>query len=192
MNQLETFCRQVRARSAEHRLAMSALRGLPGQMVATLRQEVDSLVRVVFVLSLSQRDRLYRAQLIDHNVSGTKWTHPHSRKPVTDREMVELTDTLHGWTRSVYSFGCAFIHLSHLHDYQTRDPLDQLSEAERNSILSHLRNYHGAPHGAERRFPDIIPLLPAVFTKIADNLECYVRQLERDDDLDDRAPLSAR
>ena len=174
----------------EHRLAMLALRGLPGQMVATLRQELDSLVRVVFLLS--QRDRLYRAQLVDDCVSGKKWTQPNSRKPVTDREMVELTDTLHGWTRSVYSFGCAFIHLSHMHDYQTRDPLDQVSEAERNSILSHLRRYHGAPHGAEPRFTDIIPLLPAVFTKIADNLECYVTQLERDDDLDDRAPLSTR
>ena len=179
MSALNTFCRQVRARSAEHRQAMIALRALPGQMVATLRQELDSLVRVVFLLA--QSDQHYRHRLIEDAVSGRKWTQPDSRKAVTDRDMVELTDALHGWTKSVYAFGCAFIHLSHLHDYQARDPLDQIAEAEKNAILGHLRYYHGGPNGKAPRFADIVPLLPAVFAKIADNLECYVKQLEKDE-----------
>ncbi len=129
MNEIETFCRQVRARSAENRQAMLALRALPGQMIAVLRQELDSLVRVVFLLA--QNDQAYRHRLIEDSVSGRRWRQPDSKQPVTDREMVDLTDTLHGWTRSVYAFGCAFIHLSNLHDHQARDPLDQITEAEK-------------------------------------------------------------
>jgi hypothetical protein len=121
MNEIAVFCRQVRARSAEHRRAMMALRALPGQMVSILRQELDSLVRVIFLLA--QTDRAYRTKLIEASVSGKKWTANGPRRQITDREMIDLADTLHGWTKSVYSFGCAFIHLSSLHDYRMRDPL---------------------------------------------------------------------
>jgi len=183
MSGIEVFCRQVRARSAEHRQAIGALRALPGQMVAILRQELDSLVRVIFLLA--QSDRAYRCDLIEASVSGKKWTASGSGHRVTDREMVELADTLHGWTKSVYSFGCAFIHLSSLHDYRTRDPLQQIPNAERDAILGHLRYYHGGPVQPSPTFPDIVPFLPSVFTKIADNLECYLKQVERDEDLDE-------
>jgi hypothetical protein len=182
MSELQTFCRQVRARSAEHRQAIEALRALPGQMVSILRQELDSLVRVVFLLS--QKDRQYRSRLIADTVSGRRWTRSDARQPITDREMVDLAGTLHGWTKSVYTFGCAFIHLSHLHDYRARDPLKQISEAERTAILGHLRYYHGGPGGDAPSFADVVPMLPAVFEKIASNLECYVIQLEDDGDLE--------
>jgi hypothetical protein len=181
MDDTRTFCRQVRARSADNRRAIDALRALPGQMASVIRQELDSLVRVVFLLS--QGDRQYRGALIADSVAGRRWRRLDSRQPVTDRETVELTDTLHGWTKSVYAFGCAFIHLSNLHDYHVRDPLDQISEGERNAILAHLRYYHGGPNGPSPRFSDVVPLLPRVFTKIADNLECYLKELEQDGDV---------
>lgn len=84
MNEIETFCRQVRARSAENRQAMLVLRALPGQMISVLRQELDSLVRVVFLLA--QGDRSYRHRLIDDSVSGRRWCRRDSKQPVTDRE----------------------------------------------------------------------------------------------------------
>ena len=182
MSEIETFCRQVRARSAENRQAMQALRALPGPMISVLRQELDSLVRVVFLLA--QDDRSYRHRLIEDSVSGRRWRHRDSKQTVTDREMVDLTDTLHGWTKSVYAFGCAFIHLSNLHDHQTRDPLQQITESERTAILDHLRSYHGGPHGGSPGFAEIVPYLPMVFTKIADNLEYYVRQVEQDGEIE--------
>ena len=40
--------------------------------------------------------------------------------------MVDLAQGLHGWTQLVYRFGCSFIHLSDLHDYQARDPFNLL------------------------------------------------------------------
>jgi hypothetical protein len=57
--------------------------------------------------------------------------------------MVDLAQILQGWTRSVYKFGCAFIHLSSLHDYNERDPLSQLP-AEEKEITS-LRQSLGEP-----------------------------------------------
>jgi hypothetical protein len=182
MDDTQTFCRQVRARFAENRLAIDALRTLPGPVASVLRQELDSLVRVVFLLS--QGDRQYRGALIADSVAWRRWRRLNSRQPVTDREMVELTDTLHGWTKSVYAFGCAFIHLSNLHAHQVRDPLDQISEGERDAILAHLRYYHGGPNGSSPRFSDVVPFLPMVFAKIADNLECYLKELEQDGDLE--------
>src|SRR5262249_40018997 len=120
MASLETFCRQVRARSAEHREAIHLLHGrrLLSQVVAILRQELHSMVRVIFLLSIG--DRPYRQQLIDGSVNGEKWTVKGKKACITDREMVELAQTLQGWTQSVYKFGCAFIHLSSFHDYQHR------------------------------------------------------------------------
>lgn len=101
--------------------------------------------------------------------------------------MVVLAQRLHGWTKSVYEFGCAFIHLSSLHDYRTRDPLQQIADAEREAILGYLRCYHGGPAEPSPTFADIVPFLPSVFAKIAGNLECYVQLLERDEELDERS-----
>ncbi len=60
-----------------------------------------------------------RQHFINQTLRNERWTHPNSKKIVTDRQMVDLTDKLHGWTNSVYKLGCAFIHLSPLADYKT-------------------------------------------------------------------------
>lgn len=98
--QIAVFLRQVRSRSREHRQAMNLLASarLAGQMVAVLRQELDSMVRVIYLLD---KDIARRTQLIDESVSGKKWSR------VTDKEMVDLSQNLQGWTRSVYKFGCS-------------------------------------------------------------------------------------
>jgi hypothetical protein len=149
--------------------------GLAGQMVAILRQELDSMVRVIYLLAQSP-DR--RDSLIDSSVNGEKWSQHNSKGAVTDKEMVDLAQRLQGWTRSVYKFGCAFIHLSSLHDYNDRDPLKQLPLEERDNILNHCRHYHGGPTSNEPTFLDLVPYFPRVLKKIADNLECYLKDLE--------------
>jgi hypothetical protein len=113
MSSLITFARQVRSRSNEHRHAMELLSRarLAGQMVSVLRQELDSMVRVIYLLA---QDIPRRTALIESSVAGKRWLKQNSRSPVTDKEMVELAQHLRGWTSSVYKFGCAFIHLSNL------------------------------------------------------------------------------
>lgn len=149
---------------------------LAGQMVSVLRQELDSMVRVIYLLTLNPERR---ELMIEASVKGEKWLQESSRAAVTDREMVELAQTLQGWTQSVYKFGCAFIHLSGLHDYNDRDPLAQLPVQERSDILEHCRHYHGGPSADEAGFEALIPFLPRVLEKIASNLEYYLVALEQ-------------
>jgi len=143
MNILDIFCRQVRARSDESKKAIKLLHdhGMPGQVVSILRQELDSFVRVIYLLSI--KDRTYRNQLLQQSVDGNKWTAKDSKRRLTDREMVDLAQNLHGWTENTYRFGCAFIHLSRFHDYQDRDPIDTLSEKDNEEIREALSYYHG-------------------------------------------------
>jgi len=178
---LETFCRQIRARSSEHREAIHLLHGrrLLSQVVAILRQELDSMIRVIYLLSIA--DKAYRNQLIDACVNGAKWTAKGKRPCITDREMVELAQSLHGWTQSVYKFGCAFIHLSSFHDYERRDPFLALPKDEKAAVLNHMRAYHGGPSVSDPTIEDLFPYLPRVFEKVADNLDCYVKQLEAEE-----------
>jgi hypothetical protein len=84
MTSLTTFCRQVRARTEEHREAIHLLHGrrLLSQVVAVLRQELDSMVRVIFLISIA--DKLYRHQLIDASVNGEKWTVKGKKACITD------------------------------------------------------------------------------------------------------------
>lgn len=185
MNAKAAFCRQVRARSVENALAVSMLHkaNLPGKVVSVLREELDSLVRVIFLLSVKDRDR--RVKLMAESVTGRGWKCSDSGRRITDRGMVDLAQRLHGWTKSVYSFGCAFIHLSGFHDYRERDPMTQISDEERTAILKHMRHYHGGPPNDDASFADLSSYLPMVFEKITENLECYVKALETDRDLSD-------
>jgi hypothetical protein len=96
---------------------------------------------------------------------------------ITDKEMVDLSQKLNGWTQSVYKFGCAFIHLSALHDYENRDPIGLLSETERSDLITHCRHYHGGPVQDTPTFRDFIPYLPDVLKKISSNLNWYLDEL---------------
>ncbi|WP_248767828.1 hypothetical protein [Pseudomonas sp. MWU12-2345] len=175
MDAVAVFTRQVFSRSSDHKRAMRLLENanIPSQMIAILRQELDSMIRVVYLLNQEPSRRM---ALIEASVKGTQWRHISGRGRVTDHEMVDLAQQLQGWTGSVYKFGCAFIHLSNLHDYNDRDPMRQISVEDRESILVHCRHYHGGP--AHSDFPHLLPYLPRVLEKISGNLECYLEQLQ--------------
>ncbi len=183
-SELSVFCRQVRKRSEENKAALelSHREGLVGNVITILRGELDSMVRCIFLLSIA--DREYRRQLIKESVNGRPWRTKDGRRRVTDRAMVDLSTRLHGWSQNVYAFGCGFIHLSAFHDYSDRDPLNSLTTQDRAAIGKYLSCYHGVRFTAATKFREIKPILPAVFDKISSNLECYVRNLEADLDLE--------
>jgi len=183
---LAIFCRQVRARSSELQEAMQLLaeRGLASVTVGILRQELDSMVRVMFLLA--QRNRVLRTQLIEDSVRGHRWRVPTATGKatfVTDTQLVELGDSFTGWARNVYRFGCSYIHLSNLHDHQARDPFQALSLDERDAISGQLNQYHGARLSTESNFAEVAQWVPSVLGKISTNLELYLKQLEVDGDL---------
>jgi len=134
------------------------------------------MVRCVFLLSVV--DSQYQKQLLRDSVSGKQWRSKDGKRKITDREMVDLSSQLQGWTKSVYTFGCAFIHLSSFHDYANRDPLDSLTPEDRRSLAYYLAYYHGFKMDQATRFRDIEIVFPAVFEKISANLECCIKDLE--------------
>ncbi|WP_200894122.1 hypothetical protein [Flavobacterium sp. 316] len=111
-------------------------------------------------------------------MQNTKWTLPNSRTVVTDRNMVDLTDRLHGWTNSVYKLGCAFIHLSPMADYRNSNPFLQLEQTEIVNIKEHLHNYHGFHLNDDLNMDTVSPYLLIVLDKVSSNLECYINCLE--------------
>jgi hypothetical protein len=177
-----SFVRQVRARSREHREAMPFViaKGWNSIAIGILRQELDSMVRVIYLLAPRNRDQ--RVVLIHQAVSSGKWD-------VLDKKMVGFAGSLkkYHWAKRVYDFGSGFIHLSSYHDYQDRDPFHLLPEDERSAIARYLREYHPG-HGevtADSEFGDIAPYVPLVLEKIASRLEELLDALENDRDLSD-------
>jgi hypothetical protein len=179
----QTFCTIIRNRSDENRRAMhyfSIPHGVLSPAFSILRQELDSMIRVIYLLQIA--DLKERRRLIQSTLQGEKWkvsTPKGKFRDVTDREMVDLSQQLQGWTQSVYRFGCAFVHLSDFHNHFAENPFQRLSEAERRDVLSHMRNYHGGPSHDNPDMEEFSTYLPRVFDKIADNLRCYIDQLER-------------
>lgn len=177
MTETEQFCQILRERSAENISAGRLLyrNRLYGQFISVLRQELDSLVRAVFLLS---KDLATRQHFISQTLQNTKWTLPNARTIVTDRNMVDLTDRLHGWTNSVYKLGCAFIHLSPMADYKNSNPFQQIEQTEINDIKQHLHNYHGFQLVDQLTMDSVSPYLLRVLDKVSGNLECYIEYLE--------------
>lgn len=138
------------------------------------------MIRVIYLLKIT--NPVERQRLIQSTLRGEKWrvlTPKGKHHDVTDREMIDLAQQLQGWTQSVYRFGCAFVHLSDFHNHLAQDPFQRLSEAEKQDVLSHMRNYHGGPSHDNPDMEEISEYLPRVFDKIADNLKCYLEHLER-------------
>ena len=180
MTETEQFCKILRERSAENVAAGQLLfnNGFYGQFISILRQELDSLVRVVFLLS---KDLVIRQHFISQTLQNIKWTMPNSRTVITDRNMVDLTNCLFGWTNSVYKLGCAFIHLSPMADYRNSNPFQQLEQTEIDDIKQHLHNYHGFHLTNPLNIDTIIPYLLKVLEKVSGNLECYIEYLENNE-----------
>lgn len=149
--------------------------------IGILRQELDSMVRVMYLLSLDDRAR--RHQLIKFSVDGKQWRHPNGTR-ITDREMVDLANTLTGWAGSVYKFGCSFIHLSKFHDRLARDPFRALPRSEQRHVIAHIEHYHGAIGKASPTAEDIVRYVPQIFEKIRGNLMLYLQQLQRGESLE--------
>jgi len=175
---MQGFVDLIQSRSDEHKSAFARIHDLPGAMMSILRQELDSLIRVLYLLSIPDIDE--RRRLMNCTLMGERWTvntPKGKRAVVTDAMMVEVSESFEGWARSVYKFGCAFIHLSNFHGYHASNPLETISEQEKLDVLRHMRHYHHGPSSDNPSFEDLAYYFPEVFKKIKGNLECYLKDL---------------
>jgi hypothetical protein len=175
---LRVFCRQVNSRSQENFSAFHLLFHEKhwGNVLSIIGQEIDSMIRVVYLLTIV--DKEHRKQLIDDSVGGRKWTHKGSTRRITDRQMVETATSFEFWMREAYKVRNGFIHLSNLHDYKERDPLNLIPKQDKREIIKHLRRYHGGLRQSNPVFEDVIPFLPKVLSKMQQHLRGYLGRLE--------------
>lgn len=186
MSAIDKFCRILKNRSNENELSFNLLfdNRMYGNCISILRQELDSLIRVIYLLNISNAET--RESLIEKTLKGEKWfliNENGKRKNITDRDMIEITNGLHGWTQNVYKFGCSFIHLSNFHDYQTEDPFNSISDQDKDEIIKHMNDYHFVRLNRNSSLNDIIPYLPHVFKKIKSNFECEIESLTKNEQL---------
>jgi hypothetical protein len=181
MNQTQKFCNIIRKRSVEHAIAMARLSDMPSMMISILRQELDSLIRAVYLNSLE--DALERQRLINQTLDGDRWTVETAKgksKPLTDREMVELCNEIFGWTEMVYDFGCSLVHLSDLHGVANDEDIENFFplEISKDTVLHYLRDFHDGPNSDNPTLEEISEYFPEILKKIADNLEFYLKEIE--------------
>ena len=144
MTNRDNYCRFLRDRSVElsRSFEFTYSNGIYSQAVSILRQQLDSMVRAIFLLQIQNTNE--RNHYIDQTiVLNQKWTYIHSRRIVTDKDMVDVANSLHDCTRSAYKLGCAFIHLSSLPDYSHENPFSKLPTSGQDDIKQHLHDYHG-------------------------------------------------
>ena len=166
----------VTSRSNEHRRVLAALENVDARSIVfgVLRQELDSYIRVLYLLSVDTEERIH---LLKQSLEGKKWTHLNKRSRITDRDMVEHSNRLDGWSRNVYEFGCAFIHLSTFHKEGDHILYADESEAEVEKVRNHIMFYHDVEIEIPIRLQQILEIAPQIFGKITDNLEGDLKAL---------------
>lgn len=153
-----------------------------GKCISTLREELDSFIRVMYLGRISDFNE--RLRLMNLTLSGEKWnvlTNNNKWKQITDKDMIDKAKELKGYVHYVYKFGCGFIHLSDFHNYETKNPFDKLNYSEQFDIIFYLHQYHGFPTYMELTIENITPLIPSVFEKISANLAYYFNSILNDE-----------
>ena len=174
---IQKFCELVRIRSEEHRKTIITLvkEIVDGQLISVVSQELDSLIRVIYLLT---KESSVRNILIEQTFNHERWK--DGKNNITDRAMLDKASYIHGWASMVYDFGCAFIHLSSYHDYFTEDPFSSITEDDLIKIKSYMQQYHSFPIDNDINFNTMKPYLSSIFEKINSNLEYYLCDLEKD------------
>lgn len=169
---LADFIELAKKRNADHIEAFRRLVGMPSQQAGIIRYEIDTLIRVAYVFSLSLPDReVFCAKFFE---SG-KFCDISSGKRLTDKVLV---DRIQGWESFAYQVGCGFAHLSYLHSEKPCFDLSKILGVGSSQTEKYLNEYHNRPIVGHLQLGTVLPYLPAVFEKIYGNTQYYIEELE--------------
>ena len=146
---------------------------LYGTSISLLRQELDSLIRVCYLHTLTSNNEIDK--LINDTINGVEWE--KNGKRINDRKMVNIASQYNHWALEVYDFGNWFTHLTNYHDYKNNDPVKGLDAATKQTIKHYLNSYHQFPLTMEITFENVIPYVPVVARKVSNNLQSYISNL---------------
>lgn len=173
---LQNFCNIVKNRSEENDKAIKLLvnNELYSNAVSILRFELDSMIRVLYLLSC---DEDTRTRHLKQFFQDQKWK--QNGKYITDRLMVNKAINIHGWASKVYDFACAFIHLSYYHDYYNDDPFSRMDKNNLEVIKNYMIEFHEFKKEENITFNSLKPYMLNIFHKLNGNLKCYIEDLEK-------------
>jgi len=179
MNNTQKFVDLVKNRSKENIESFNLLyeKGLYGNCVSVLRQELDSYIRVLFINGHTEKDAFISQILSDKKLKDKD-------KTITDRAMLEYLKPSHmdAWEESyIYQIGCFFVHLSNFHNYKTENPFQNISQADKENIVEFIKDKHSWEADTSNidinKIESVIPFLPLIIKKISANLECALEKL---------------
>lgn len=175
----QIFRRSVEARSKEHHQAMGVAVALGWWAIVgtVLRMELDSMVRVLYLL----RTPGARQRILASCVAGGGFKDGGRR--IQDRDMVAVAVADNDWVSAVYEFGNKFVHLTDAHDYAEIDPFSAYEHRE--EVIRYLNQHHrhrlpDRPLNNESTLADIALYAPYVLEKITSNLRNYLEWLGKE------------
>jgi hypothetical protein len=176
MNILEKFIKQVENRSLENQNAFNLLyeNECYGVCIGIIRQELDSLLRVSYLIEFNGWCfNEFAFELVKNSVESGEWRYLNNNKfkRVTDKEMLDKG----GWESIVYDFGCGLIHLSNKHSYKHNSILN-ISQNEKEKIIDYMKKYHDFDK-TDVDMNDIVEYLPRIYKKIRENIDYYLEEI---------------
>ncbi|MEU8061681.1 hypothetical protein [Microbispora bryophytorum] len=186
---IDIFCRAVKARSREHHEAMHVAleRGWWAIAGCVLRMEIDSLIRVIYLL----KKRNERKSILESWVAGKGFS--RGRGYIADRDMIKIATRVNDWVNAAYEFGNKFVHLTDAHDYAEVDPFPGYEY--KDEIIEYLNKYHQGKvdgHALEdsSTLRDVAAYVPHVLDKITLNLNIYLDDLRAEVGKEGRPPAA--
>jgi len=180
ISQRDEYKQLIEHRLKENIKSFELLFGLKhyGNCISILCQELDQIVRLLFLLNSRAEDRRL---FMESSINSHKWFRMNSenkKELITEEILLKFTDTLNGWDRAVYEFGFAFNNLSSNFNYGSKDPIKSMSDVDRQNLYKYITEYHVKDFPREFTLGDLVPILPAIIKLISKNLLAYLEMLE--------------
>jgi hypothetical protein len=140
-------------------------------------QELDQVIKIMFLLNNKKSEK---DQFISSSINNQKWFRigkNEKKEYITDNELLNFTEKLNGWGKSIYNFGFSFKSLSNNYNYLLKNPIISLEETERSKIYNYIKEYHNKDFPIDFTMDKLIPLLPLVFMKITSELKIELEKL---------------